>query len=56
MKVLVDEIPKRASDCIFSEYEFECVYRECKLTEGALCSLEYGEECEKLLPMNSVIR
>lgn len=47
MKVVVDEMPKKASDCIFSKYEYG--YMECDLSEGARCPLEYNQKCDRLL-------
>ncbi|MGN1413535.1 MAG: hypothetical protein ACI4WY_04740 [Anaerovoracaceae bacterium] len=51
MRIMVNEIPKSAGDCIFAvkSYGKNIV---CELTKGKLCDkvcpLSYGEICDKL--------
>lgn len=53
MKIVVDTMPKKSSDCIFSEYEgFElCKLKRCP---SDLCDLSLNEPCKQLLPMNGM--
>ena len=46
MKIIVDEIPKTADKCIFSQYNYG--YHECKLTKEC-CELDCHRNCEMLL-------
>lgn len=45
MKFIVDEIPKKPTDCLFSYYSCECM--SCKI-DGERCALESNYECEYL--------
>lgn len=51
MKILVDELPESAGDCIFSEYDNRYRRHDCMLQHGLLytkCDLECGRECPYL--------
>lgn len=49
MKVLVDEMPTKPQDCLFSEY-FEDGDFNCKLESFDYCKFCYGKgkKCDKL--------
>ena len=49
MKIVVDQVPKCSSDCIFSRY-LSCERRRCILTDS-ICALDNDipHECHKLV-------
>lgn len=51
MKLIVDKIPKKSSDCLFSEYD--CGYTICKFDGAISCALERNEKCSFLKEMES---
>lgn len=51
MKLIVDKIPKKSSDCLFSEYD--CGYTICKFDGAISCALERNEKCPFLKEMES---
>jgi len=48
MKIVVDEMPKRETDCLFSEYSYDG-YCDCKLSPGDTCCLSRSEQCTCLI-------
>ena len=46
MRIIVDELPKKPSECVFSEYN--CPYMECILKQD-ICELEKYIKCSMLL-------
>lgn len=48
MKILVDELPKNANECVFSEYDLDYGYRLCTLSDGIICNLHFNRPCEQL--------
>lgn len=53
MKVVVDTMPKKASDCLFAKYG-ESGILHCGLRGYVCCQLESNSKCEHLLPMNGM--
>ena len=51
MKIVVDEVPKMAYKCLFSNYDYgnHC----CRIT-NAICYLECNKRCEFLLSINDI--
>ena len=48
MRIMVDQLPKIPSECIFAKYGMSGM-AECKLeVEGVKCHLEFGLKCNKL--------
>ena len=52
MKIIVDEIPNTASECLFAEYG-ESGIMHCRLKGYVCCQLESNSKCENLLPLNN---
>lgn len=52
-KILVNEMPEKAKDCPFAEYIGMTSKYKCMLMQGlySRCSLDCGEECNKLIVM-----
>ena len=50
MKVLVDELPEKSKDCIFSEYIAMTSKYKCMFKSGmhSRCKLDMGRECPYL--------
>lgn len=50
MKVIVDKMPKKSKECIFSELINMTSKRKCMFKSGmySRCNLETGEECTYL--------
>ncbi len=50
MKVIVDKLPEKSKDCIFSEYIAMTGKYKCMLKSGmySRCSLDMKEECPYL--------
>ena len=51
MKIIVDEVPKMAYKCLFSEYKHG--YLQCRLTK-AVCYLDCNRRCEVLLSIKQM--
>ncbi len=51
MKIVVDTMPRKASDCLFAEYG-ESGIMHCGLKGYICCQLESNSKCEHLMPMN----
>ena len=48
MRVIVDKMPKKASECLFAEYS-ESGIMHCRLKGYVCCQLESNSKCENLL-------
>jgi hypothetical protein len=53
MRIVVDTMPKNASDCLFARYSDSGIMC-CTLKRNISCPLESNLKCENLLPMNGV--
>lgn len=53
MRLIVDEMPKKASDCMFSFYDngYMCC-NLCKSDFDDNCKLDYNQECQYLYPLS----
>lgn len=51
MKIIVDELPKMAYKCLFSNYDYG--HHQCQLTK-AVCYLDCNRRCEVLLSINDI--
>ena len=51
MKIIVDEVPKMAYKCLFSNYDYG--YHQCQLTK-ADCYLDCNKRCELLLSIKQM--
>lgn len=54
VKILVDELPKKSNECVFSELIHWTSKYTCKLKSGmySRCHLDLGEECPFLTKGN----
>ena len=52
MRLIVDEMPKKASDCMFSFYDYGRMF--CRLCKGSdeTCRLDNNNECPCLYPIS----
>lgn len=48
MKLVVDEIPKKSIECLFSYKDHPDMNRRCCSFDYGVCRLEQGESCEYL--------
>lgn len=53
MRIIVDTMPKKASDCLFAKRS-ESGIMHCGLRGYVCCQLESNSKCENLLPMNGL--
>ena len=51
MKIVVDELPESAKDCLFADYDHRAVgygvWHNCKIS-GITCYVDYGDPCPYL--------
>lgn len=53
MRIVVDTMPKKSSDCLFAKYG-ESGIIHCGLKGYVCCQLESNSKCEHLIPMNGM--
>lgn len=50
MKLIVDKMPNKPQDCLFSEY-FEDGDFNCIINNFDYCKMCYGKKCDKLIEL-----
>ena len=52
MKIVVDKVPEKPEDCVFSTCGFSGYY--CELTYGYLCSIHNSGKCHNLIGVDKL--
>ena len=57
MKIIVDELPKKAKDCLFAKYDETAtgfgVWHSCKISGGTYCYADYGRSCPYMIAIDN---
>jgi hypothetical protein len=57
MKIVVDQLPESAKDCLFADYDNRAVgygvWHNCKLS-GITCYMSYDSECPYLIVKDDI--